>query len=232
MKTILYFTLTLLTCKILVFVPNSLAQEVEKPIVKVIYFIPKDAKPQPNIDEKLVSQVKKTQKLFGDLMEAHGFERKTFQIEEDANGDVIVHHRRGSRTDAHYRNNVFSLWYEFPKESDLSPLSKLTQLRVLELDNNSINDVSPLTDLVNLERLYLVGNPIQDIEPLQELIQNKRSVKIYVENRREPLPVTLSQFSAEHTDAGLLLSWTTESEITTQAFIFIAVKQRMVNTKS
>lgn len=102
--------------------------------------------------------------------------------------------------------------------SDLSPLSKLTQLRVLELDNNRINDVSPLTELVNLERLYLVGNPIQDIEPLQELIQKKRSVKIYVENRNEPLPVTLSHFRAEHTDAGVFLKWITESEVDNAGF--------------
>ncbi len=115
MKTILYFTLTLFA-----FITIAFAQEVERPIVKVIYFIPKDVKPQPDIDEKFISQVKKAQKLFGDLMEAHGFERKTFQLEEDANGDVIVHHRRGSRSDKHYRNNIFSLWYEFPEESDLS----------------------------------------------------------------------------------------------------------------
>ena len=120
MKTTLFVTLTLLTYTILAFVPNSLSEEVERPFVKVIYFIPKDAQPQPDIEEQFISQVKKTQMLFGDLMEAHGFERKTFQLEEDANGDVIVHHRRGSRNDTYYRSNVFSLWYEFPDESDLS----------------------------------------------------------------------------------------------------------------
>ena len=71
---------------------------------------------------------------------------------------------------------------------------------------------------MNLERLYLTGNPIQDIKPLQELIQKKRSVKIYVENRREPLPVTLSHFRAEHTDAGVLLRWTTEAEVDNAGF--------------
>ena len=118
MKATLYFTLTLLTLGTLALVPNSFAQE--RPIVKIIYFYPNDRSPQTDIDKKLVSQVKKAQKLFADLMEAHGFDRKTFQLEEDAKGDVIVHHRRGSRSDAYYRNDVFALWYEFPEESDLS----------------------------------------------------------------------------------------------------------------
>ena len=95
-------------------------QEQKRPIVKVIYFLPNDRSAQANIDEKLVSQVKQAQKLFGDLMEAHGFERKTFQLEEDANGDVPVHHRSGSHNDADYRGNVFLLWNEFPETSDLS----------------------------------------------------------------------------------------------------------------
>ena len=119
MKTILCFTLILFAFVMLTFVPNSIAQEVERPIVKVIYFIPNDRSPQPGIDEKFVSQVKKAQKLFGDLMEAHEFERKTFQLEEDAEGNVVVHHRRGSHSDVYYRENVFSLWYEFPEEFDL-----------------------------------------------------------------------------------------------------------------
>ncbi len=130
MKTTLCFILTLCTFVTLVSVPNSFAEESdvtpkqpqqqERPIIKVIYFYPSDRSPQTDIGEKLVSQVKKAQKLFADLMEAHGFERKTFQLEEDAKGDVIVHHRKGSHSDRYYRNNIFSLWYEFPEESDLS----------------------------------------------------------------------------------------------------------------
>ena len=118
MKTTRYFTLMLFTFLTLAVAPNIFAQE--KPIVKIIYFIPNDRSPQPGIDEKFVSQVKTAQKLFADLMEAHGFDRKTFQLEEDAQGDVIVHHRRGSNSDADYRKNVYLLWHEFPEASDLS----------------------------------------------------------------------------------------------------------------
>ena len=95
-------------------------QEQDRPVVKVIYFYPSDRSPQANIDGKLVSQAQKAQKLFADLMEAHGFQRKTFKLEEDAKGDVIVHHREGAHTDEHYRNNVFSLWHDFREIDDLS----------------------------------------------------------------------------------------------------------------
>ena len=118
-------------------------QEQERPIVKVIYFLPKDRSAQADIDEKLVSQVKQAQKLFGDLMEAHGFERKTFQLEEDTDGDVPVHHRIGSHNDADYRDNVFLLWYEFPKAPDLS---KDFYIVFFETDTQR-NDLPPLCGL-------------------------------------------------------------------------------------
>ena len=116
-KTTLYFTLTLLTWTMLAFVPNSLSAEVERPIVRVIYFIPNDVQPQPNIDEQIDTQVKRVKTLFADLMEAHGFERKSFIFEEAA-GKVVVHHRQGTRNDKYYQKDPNSVWYEFPIASD------------------------------------------------------------------------------------------------------------------
>ena len=101
----------------LAFVPNSLSAEVERPIVRVIYFIPNDVQPQPNIDEQIDTQVKRVKTLFADLMEAHGFKRKSFIFEETA-GKVVVHHRQGTRNDKYYQKNPNSVWYEFPIASD------------------------------------------------------------------------------------------------------------------
>ena len=75
-KTTLYFTLTLLAWTMLAFVTNSHSAEVERPVVRVIYFIPNDVQPQPNIDEQIDTQVKRVKTLFADLMEAHGFNTK------------------------------------------------------------------------------------------------------------------------------------------------------------
>ena len=118
MKATLYFTLILLTWTMLAFLPNSLSAEVERPIVRVIYFIPNDLKPQPGINERIDAQVKRVQTLFADLMEAHGFGRKTFVFEEKA-GKVVVHHRQGTRNERHYRNDYsYAVWNEFPIASD------------------------------------------------------------------------------------------------------------------
>ncbi len=53
--------------------------------------------------------------------------------------------------------------------SDLSPLSNLTNLTYLNLDDNSISDISALSNLTNLTELYLWYNNISDISVLSNL---------------------------------------------------------------
>ncbi len=102
--------------------------------------------------------------------------------------------------------------------NDISPLTGLTKLQVLYLLDNQIRDVSPLVNLTNLKHLYLSGNPIKDRKPLLTLLRKNPDIKIYLKNDGEPLPVTLSHFRAEYTDAGVVLNWTTESEVDNAGF--------------
>ena len=102
--------------------------------------------------------------------------------------------------------------------SDITPIKRLSQLRHLFLNHNQISDVEPFAELVNLRELYLIGNPIKDREPLLELLRKNPEVKIYLKNYDDPLPVNLSHFRAEHTDAGVVLKWTTESELDNAGF--------------
>ena len=102
--------------------------------------------------------------------------------------------------------------------SNISSLAGLIQLVYFSMSNNQISDVSPLTGLVNLHGLYLQGNPIRDRKPLLELLQKNPVVNIFLKEGGEPLPVTLSHFRAEHTDAGVTLKWTTESEVDNAGF--------------
>ena len=53
--------------------------------------------------------------------------------------------------------------------SDLTSLSGLTQLTLLDLDGNAISDISALADLTNLVVLRLGGNVITDISALSGL---------------------------------------------------------------
>ena len=52
---------------------------------------------------------------------------------------------------------------------DLTPLSGLTQLTLLDLDGNAISDISALSGLTNLVVLRLGGNVITDISALSGL---------------------------------------------------------------
>ncbi len=114
--------------------------------------------------------------------------------------------------------NLETLWLGSNEISDLRPLAELKNLKILYLKNNEISDVSPLTELVNLKELRLEGNPIKNRKPLLALLRKNREMKIYLEGHGEPLPVNLSYFRAEHTDAGVVLNWTTESEVDNAGF--------------
>ena len=53
--------------------------------------------------------------------------------------------------------------------SDLSPLSNLTKLREINLNDQKVRDLSPLADLTNLEVLTLLFNDVDDLSPLANL---------------------------------------------------------------
>ena len=104
------------------------------------------------------------------------------------------------------------------KINDVTSLSKMTKLEELWLRYNQIHDVSPLTGLTNLQELHLEGNPIKNREPLLEMLQRNPDIKIYLKESGDPLPVSLSHFRAELTDAGVILRWVTESELNNAGF--------------
>ena len=114
--------------------------------------------------------------------------------------------------------NLYELSLSGNQINDISSLKTLTGLRILRLADNQINNVSPLTGLVNLKELGLEGNPIKDKTPLFELLKKNPDIKIYLKWGGEPLPVNLSHFGAERTDAGVILRWTTESEVDNAGF--------------
>lgn len=114
--------------------------------------------------------------------------------------------------------NLRDLNLPFNQISDVSPLAGLTKLGYLNLWNNQISDVRSLVGFTNLEELNLVGNPLKNQKLLLALLRQNPNAKIFLKNLDEPLPVTLSSFRAERADAGVVLKWTTESELDNAGF--------------
>ena len=78
----------------------------EPPMVRLIYFLPSDRQPQPDIDTKMDTLIKEVQQFYANQMENHGFGRKTFAFEADVTGKAVVHHVNGKFNDAYYQHNL------------------------------------------------------------------------------------------------------------------------------
>ena len=76
--------------------------------VKVVYFVPRDRPFQWNIPTALNTQIKAVQRLYAEQMEAHGHGRKTFNLENDAGGNLIVYPVTGNFNDAYYHTDTLS----------------------------------------------------------------------------------------------------------------------------
>ena len=121
MKKTLFYILMGLTFMPLFALPNSFAQEVSpKDVVRVIYFLPSDRQPQSDIDAKLDTLMKDSQQFYADQMESHGFNRKTFRLETDASGEVVIHHVKGKFNNVYYNQSPGSAWEEIGNRFDRS----------------------------------------------------------------------------------------------------------------
>ena len=77
-------------------------EEAEPYTVGLVYFLPNDSQPRPNVDTQLDELIKEIQDGLAYWMEAHGFGRKTFTFQADATGKAVVHHVNGRFNQAYY----------------------------------------------------------------------------------------------------------------------------------
>ena len=89
-------------------------------IVRLIYFLPSDRSPQPDIDRRMNKLIKDVQQVFAGQMEHYGFGRKTFQFETDTTGRAVVHHVKGKFKDEYYQNQSGKVWEEIDEHFDRS----------------------------------------------------------------------------------------------------------------
>ena len=89
--------------------------------VRVIYFLPNDRQPQSDIDTEIGRLIKDVQQSYAEVMENHGFGRKTFRLETDVDGKVVVHHVNGRFSDAYYHTDTSNkvVWQETAERFDL-----------------------------------------------------------------------------------------------------------------
>ena len=97
------------------------AQEpvLERPIVRLVYFLPNDRRPQPDIEAKMHALIKEAQQFYADQMRTQGFGTKTFIFETDRHGRAVVHRVRGKFNDAYYQNSTSKAWEEISERFDL-----------------------------------------------------------------------------------------------------------------
>ena len=89
--------------------------------VRLVYFLPKDRSPQPNIDSEMDALIRNVQQSYAEQLENHGFGRRTFRFETDATGKAVVHHVKGKFDDAYYHTDTFGkVWTETAEQFDPS----------------------------------------------------------------------------------------------------------------
>ena len=71
-------------------------------MVRLVYFLPNDRPVRPDRMEALGEYIKDTQEFYADEMERHGYGRKTFTLETDKAGELVVHHIDGKFPAEHY----------------------------------------------------------------------------------------------------------------------------------
>ena len=109
--------------------------------VRLIYFLPSDRQPKPEIDIEFDTWIKKAQEYFADVMEYQGFGRKTFRFETDTTGKVVVHHVKGKFKDAYYLNAGSKVWDEIFTQFDGS---KNIFLLALDISSQYLSDTEAL----------------------------------------------------------------------------------------
>ena len=101
-------------------IKNRLESTHQRDIVRLIYFLPSDRSPQPDIDEKFDKLIKEAQQIFAGQMDHYGFGRKTFRFETEATGRAVVHHVKGKFNNEYYQSQAGKVWEEIDEHFDIS----------------------------------------------------------------------------------------------------------------
>ena len=110
----------------------------EEDMVRIIYFLPRNRRVQPDIWTKLDRLIRDVQSFYADQMERNGFGRKTFTFETDENGETLIYRVDGQFTDWHYHSGTQDKVYaEVASQFDLE---KHIYLIVVDISSEAIDE--------------------------------------------------------------------------------------------
>ena len=105
-------------------------------VVRIIYFLPRDRRMQPDIWTKLDRLIRDVQSFYADEMERNGFGRKTFTFETDGEGKTLVYRIDGRSNDPYYHIQTQEKVYaEVASEFDMT---RHVYLIVVDLSSESV----------------------------------------------------------------------------------------------
>ena len=113
-------------------------RSISQDMVRIIYFLPRDRSPQPDIWAKLDGLIREVQTFYADQMERNGFGRKTFTFETDENSETLVYRVDGQYRDWYYHTKTQEKVYtEIASQVDME---KHVYLIVVDLSTEFINE--------------------------------------------------------------------------------------------
>ena len=101
--------------------------------VRMIYFLPNDRPFRQEVVDSMKVVIRQVQTFYAEQMEAHGYGRKTFRFETDAQGDPVVHHMDGQHPDSYYLDVYRSYLQEIEQKFD----TRANNVYLIVLDNST-----------------------------------------------------------------------------------------------
>jgi hypothetical protein len=71
-------------------------------VLRVVYFTPADRSPVPRYQERLAAVLEDIRAFYRGEMQRHGFGPRTFEVERDAKGQLVIHLVKGKEPEAGY----------------------------------------------------------------------------------------------------------------------------------
>lgn len=85
--------------------PESAGPASDRPVVRVVYFIPKDRKPEPGYASRLDRVMSEVQRFYRMGMDQNGYGKVTFELDRDAKGALRIYEVPGKLSMREYGRN-------------------------------------------------------------------------------------------------------------------------------